>query len=397
MPNTLKNGYNVLFNQRVNGTDTPVYLFTKTSNVEDATGKNLDTIIAGLAPKDHGLHVPAISGETQNDLRFLNNDNSWKTLPDASTSGKGVVQLYSGTDLDDATKAATASAVKTVQDNVDAVAADVASVTTDISTNYVANSRVGVATSETGVVGIATLDRSGKVPAAQLPSFVDDVIEVHDMNEAKTSCVDSNGKTVALNADVVPETGKIYLDVETNKSYRWGGTKFGVIASDLALGRTASSAFPGDAGAALEDRATALETAQSNLAATVSAIPIVESSENNGYIKIDGAETAVYVHPSGTNPHGTTAADVGLGNVENKSSETIRSEITSANVVAALGYTPQDQSVVATASNNGVMSAAQAAKLDNTMQMAVSANSPSFSDGIWFQIVQSGDTPETGA
>lgn len=69
----------------------------------------------------------------------------------------------------------------------------------------------------------------------------------------------------------------------------------------------------------------------------------VEASATNGKIKIDGVETTVYTHPSGTNPHGTTKSDVGLGNVENKSSATIRGEITSGNVTDALGYTPLDE------------------------------------------------------
>lgn len=43
----------------------------------------------------------------------------------------------------------------------------------------------------------------------------------------------------------------------------------------------------------------------------------VEASTTNGNIKINGAETTVYIHPSGTNPHGTTKSDVGLGNVPN--------------------------------------------------------------------------------
>ena len=43
-----------------------------------------------------------------------------------------------------------------------------------------------------------------------------------------------------------------------------------------------------------------------------------EKSNTNGNIKIDGTETIVYTHPgSGTNPHGTTKGDVGLGNVDN--------------------------------------------------------------------------------
>ncbi|WP_461366632.1 hypothetical protein [Candidatus Darwinibacter acetoxidans] len=67
----------------------------------------------------------------------------------------------------------------------------------------------------------------------------------------------------------------------------------------------------------------------------------VEQSATNGNIKIDGTERTVYTHPgSGTNPHGTTKADVGLGSVENKSSATIRGELTSGNVTDALGYTP---------------------------------------------------------
>ncbi|WP_243156831.1 pyocin knob domain-containing protein [Clostridium beijerinckii] len=45
----------------------------------------------------------------------------------------------------------------------------------------------------------------------------------------------------------------------------------------------------------------------------------VEVSTTNGNIKVDGAEKTVYVHPSGTNPHGTTKADVGLSNVDNTS------------------------------------------------------------------------------
>lgn len=43
----------------------------------------------------------------------------------------------------------------------------------------------------------------------------------------------------------------------------------------------------------------------------------VEASTTNGNVKINGTETKVYTHPSGTNPHGTTKSDVGLGNVPN--------------------------------------------------------------------------------
>lgn len=45
----------------------------------------------------------------------------------------------------------------------------------------------------------------------------------------------------------------------------------------------------------------------------------VEKSSINGNIKIDDIEKIVYTHPSGTNPHGTTKSDVGLGSVDNTS------------------------------------------------------------------------------
>lgn len=53
----------------------------------------------------------------------------------------------------------------------------------------------------------------------------------------------------------------------------------------------------------------------------------VEKSSTNGNIKINGTETTVYTHPSGTNPHGTTKNDVGLGNVGNyKAVSTVASQ-----------------------------------------------------------------------
>jgi hypothetical protein len=45
----------------------------------------------------------------------------------------------------------------------------------------------------------------------------------------------------------------------------------------------------------------------------------VEDSTTNGNIKINGVENVVYTHPTGTNPHGTTKSDIGLGNIDNTS------------------------------------------------------------------------------
>ena len=45
----------------------------------------------------------------------------------------------------------------------------------------------------------------------------------------------------------------------------------------------------------------------------------VSASDVNGNIVVDNEEVTVYTHPAGTNPHGTTKSDVGLGNVDNTS------------------------------------------------------------------------------
>lgn len=62
----------------------------------------------------------------------------------------------------------------------------------------------------------------------------------------------------------------------------------------------------------------------------------VEQSSTNGNIKINGTEKTVYTHPgSGTNPHGTTKSDVGLGNVTNDA-QVKRTEMGTASGVATL-------------------------------------------------------------
>ena len=63
--------------------------------------------------------------------------------------------------------------------------------------------------------GIATLDVAGKVPASQLPSYVDDVIEVANF----------------ASLPVTGETGKIYVTLDTNVCYRWSGTVYVQITS----------------------------------------------------------------------------------------------------------------------------------------------------------------------
>jgi len=109
--------------------------------------------------------------------------------------------------------------------------------------------------------GVAELGSDGRVPSSQLPSFVDDVLEF-----ANFSSFPATG-----------ETGKIYIAIDTNITYRWSGTIYVEISSSLALGETSATAYRGDRGKTAYDH----------------------SQISTG------------------NPHGTTKTDIGLGNVDN--------------------------------------------------------------------------------
>ena len=89
--------------------------------------------------------------------------------------------------------------------------------------------------------GVLNVDRVPSIPAtkltgiinqANLPSYVDDVLEF-----ANKTAFPAKG-----------ESGKIYVDQATNITYRWGGTAYVEISPSLALGTTSSTAFRGDYG-----------------------------------------------------------------------------------------------------------------------------------------------------
>ena len=91
------------------------------------------------------------------------------------------------------------------------------------------------------IQGMSASKLTGTIPQANLPSYVDDVLEY-------------NGQS---NFPDTGETGKIYVDTSTNRTYRWGGSSYVEISSSLALGTTSSTAFRGDYGNTAYQHATA--------------------------------------------------------------------------------------------------------------------------------------------
>ena len=121
--------------------------------------------------------------------------------------------------------------------------------------SYTAAEVGAIASTEKGAnSGVAELDANGKVPSSQLPSYVDDVIEgYYNTSDGKFY------KESTYTTEIPGETGKIYVDLSTEKCYRWGGSAFVEISESLALGETSSTAYAGDKGKANADAITAIK------------------------------------------------------------------------------------------------------------------------------------------
>ena len=127
--------------------------------------------------------------------------------------------------------------------------------------------------------GLASLDSTGKVPASQLPSYVDDVLEYNNRSEFPGT----------------GESGKIYIAKDTNITYRWSGSTYVEIGQSLALGETSSTAYAGNKGKQNADNIASLQTKTTNI---------------DNYT-VNGKKIS-------TNPT-ISKSDVGLGNVDNTS------------------------------------------------------------------------------
>lgn len=180
--------------------DTILYLYTAANGETDSSVKN----IIGLYHKT--AHTTSDSGQITTTLTQINNsitvDNILTDKVELSGCNLSTIKIVESL--------AEPSSEVTINVGND-ILYDVP--TYDKLSHYVPISVIGLAG------GVASLDSTGKVPSSQLPSYVDDVIEGYYYNGNFYS--DS-----AHTQLITPETGKIYVDLDTNKTYRWGGTTY---------------------------------------------------------------------------------------------------------------------------------------------------------------------------
>lgn len=181
--------------------------------------------------------------------------------------------------------------------------------------------------------GVAELDSSGKVPSTQLPSYVDEVIEGYF----------SGGKFYKESehtTELTGEAGKIYVDLATNKTYRWSGSSYTEISASLALGETSGTAYRGDRGKIAYDHSQAAH-APANAEANVQSDWNESDTGSDAYIK-----------------NKPTSLPANGGNADTVGGHTVAADVPANAKFTDTTYNPATQSA------NGLMSAADKKKLD---------------------------------
>ena len=259
-PNLLKSGaIKTALDAKLDATEVP----TKISDLEDDTATNpvdMAENIVGLTATATELNVLDGSTATTADLNKLHGvtaDAAELNILDGATVTTEELNYLDGV----------TSAVQTQLDNKVTKNADITGGThtkitydakglvtaganleagdiPDLSATYIPVSQKGTAN------GVATLDGNGLVPATQLPSYVDDVVDlltVTDSAPAEATVGQkyfntTEKKIYTATAEntwgnpVDPEADKIYVNLANNMSYRWSGTALVQIGADKLLG-----------------------------------------------------------------------------------------------------------------------------------------------------------------
>lgn len=139
--------------------------------------------------------------------------------------------------------------------------------------------------------GVAELDSGGLVPSSQLPSYVDDVIEA-----ANFAALPGTGAT-----------GKIYVTLDNNLTFRWSGSAYAEISASLALGETSSTAYRGDRGKTAYDHSQATGNPHGAAVADITGLTSA----------LDGKAATVHTHSGADLTSGTVgSARLGTGTAD---------------------------------------------------------------------------------
>ncbi|HJV73181.1 MAG TPA: hypothetical protein VJ654_03080 [Noviherbaspirillum sp.] len=298
----------------------------------------------------------------------------------------------SATDASASAAAAAGSATNAAASATNA-AASASSATTDAAT---ATTQAGLATaSATAAATSATNAASSATDAAASATAA-----ATSETNAATSATNAAASASSAATDAATATTKAGDAATAASAAGSSATSAATSATNAATSETnAAASATAASGSAATATAKASEAADSAAAAAASAAAASAGQINSDWDATSGVEqilnkptlatvatSGAYTDLSGKPTIPASGADIGLGNVENKSSATIRSEITSTNVTTALGFTPVDATTVGAA--NGV------AGLDSGGKVPA-AQLPSYVDDV-LEYATIGDFPATG-
>ena len=328
------------------------------------------TELSKKANVEHGNHIPDSSAKPGR-LSFLKEGNTWSNIPSATNELEGVVKIASS--ITEGNKTSTNNpTVKAVYDFVKSVESGIRgeSVTTyttlkavedyinghkkefnDLQTAVTTGDSKALEDAKTYAKGLVDAV-IGKAPGTldtleEISAWIDSHETVYEelLTTLSTKANDAEIKElIATKADITEMNKKadatatesalmLKVDKETGKGLSTNDlTNDRVSHYDLAYEHSTASHAPVNAERNIivgikKNNVDISPDSERKVNLTIptkvsdltndSGYTKVEKSTINGNIIIDGTDTNVYTHPSGTNPHGTTKSDVGLGNVGN--------------------------------------------------------------------------------
>ncbi len=138
----------------------------------------------------------------------------------------------------------------------------------------------------------------GLVPANQLPSFVDDILEYADL----------------ASFPATGETGKLYVALDSNLVYRWSGTGYAATSPSLALGETINTAYRGDRGKIAYDHSQSTGnphgTAIADISGLQTALDAKATIANQRYQFVSDANATYIIPASAVTENGRTIIEL---------------------------------------------------------------------------------------
>jgi len=241
---------------------------TTQTDIVDLGDNKVDKLTAA------GIWAYTHNGATQGEIAVSKTATADNIVQRDGQQIKGIAPVanedYAIKNYVDTQDTATLSSAGSHADEVAAIAEISANSYTDITVaDYVPLTQKGTA------FGVCPLGADSKVLVSYLPSFVDDILEYPSFSALPTT----------------GESGKLYVTLDTNLTYRWSGTQYTEVSKSLALGETSETAYRGDRGKIAYDNSNTLVSQMATVQANQARYSFSQIASNFDTITVDGPYT----------------------------------------------------------------------------------------------------------